>query len=284
VIQGDEIYVPAREWSDGATLTLTFPLIPRLIAGTFGNSGRAALAWGPFVLAFDQAQNPGLPPASQVGLLEVEDKWFKLLPGERLAFRAPVVGSDGRKHGATFVPFADAGSGGGAYRIWLRVPGVSPAGPPSLLSDGEESRSRRGNQNGSILDGDPGSFVVTYNGERADEDWYAVTLAAPLEIVRVTFAHGQNFHDGGWFDTSKEKPRVQVRSTRDGPWETIGELRAYPATTAADGSALRAGQTFELRLARPVKALAVRVLGKPSSGDRPEQSFSSCGELQAFAK
>jgi hypothetical protein len=28
--------------------------------------------------------------------------------------------------------------------------------------------------------------------------------------------------------------------------------------------------------------VAIRVIGKPSSGDNPAQAFSSCAELQAF--
>jgi hypothetical protein len=31
-----------------------------------------------------------------------------------------------------------------------------------------------------------------------------------------------------------------------------------------------------------VRALAIRVVGKPASGDNPAQAFSSCAELQAF--
>ena len=147
---------------------------------------------------------------------------------------------------AIFVPFADAGSTGGVFRVWLRAPGVQPASKISLLADGEESRSRRGNQNGSIIDDDPSSFVVTFNGRPAKEDWYAVTLAQPAEIKRVVFMHGQSFHDGGWFDTRGGKPRVQVQQQKGGPWETVGELGAYPATTATERGGIEFGQPFEL--------------------------------------
>jgi DUF1680 family protein len=282
VMRGDEFYVPAREWSDGAALTLTYSLEPRVIEGTYSNTGRAALAWGPFVLAFDQSLNPGLPPANQIGLLA--GKWFKLLPQEALAFRGPVAGLDDRKYGATFVPFADAGACGGTYRVWLRAPGVSPAGTISALWGGVESRSRQGNQDGSIIDGEQSSIVVTYDGTKAAEDWFAVTLAAPAQITRVRFVHGRNFHDGGWFDHRRGgKPRIQVQTTRDGPWETVATLEDYPWTTDSDGKLLRAGKIFDQRLTRPVKAVAVRVIGTPASGDRPDQAFSSCGELEAFA-
>jgi hypothetical protein len=64
----------------------------------------------------------------------------------------------------------------------------------------------------------------------------------------------------------------------------VGEFGDYPATTATDSKKLKPGQIFPLRLAEPVPALAVRVVGVPAGGDNPRQAFSSCGELQAFAE
>ena len=176
--------------------------------------------------------------------------------------------------------FADAGLTGDEYRVWLRAPGVNAT--PSLLADAHESRSRQGNQNGSIIDGDPSSFVVTFDGTSAKEDWYAVTLAAPLEIARVVFMHGQSFHDGGWFDTQGGKPKIQVQTSRGGAWETVGVLGSYPATTATNDRDIEDGQGFECRLVRPVSAIAVRVVGVPAHGDDANQSFSSCAELEVF--
>jgi hypothetical protein len=93
-----------------------------------------------------------------------------------------------------------------------------------------------------------------------------------------------NFHDGGWFDTAKSKPLVQVRLTPDGPWETVGELTSYPATTATNAKRLQPGDRFTCQLKEAVKACAVRVLGTPASGDNVQQSFSSCTELEAFPR
>jgi len=275
--------VPAREWKDRDQIKVSFNLTSTLKPGGHPNPGRAALAWGPFVLAYDQAKNPGLPAASAIGLLE--RNWeLTLQPGPGLAFRGPVVGRKGNSRvQAVFVTFADAGSTGGEYRVWLRAPGVN-VGTASLLADGQESRSRQGNQNGSIIDGDPASFVVTFNGSSAKEDWYAVTLHAPARIARVVFKHGQNFHDGGWFDTHGGKPQVQVQRTDGSPWETVGELGGYPATTASDNRDIEDGQAFECRLRSPVSAVAIRVLGVPSSGDAANQKFSSCGELEAYSE
>ena len=152
------------------------------------------------------------------------------------------------------------------------------------MLDGTESRSRQGNVTGSINDDDPQSLVTTFDGKPAAEDWFAVTLDQPVSARRVVFLSGNVYHDGGWFDTSAGKPRVQIQRSAGGPWETIGELTNYPATTATDGDALKHLQNrFTLDLSEPVSFVAVRVIGVPACGDNPKQAFSSCAELQAFA-
>lgn len=150
-----------------------------------------------------------------------------------------------------------------------------------VLPSSSPNQSRAGNQMGSIQDDDFSTFTVTYNGTAAENDWFAVPLNGAVTISNVVFGHGQNFHDGGWFDTSAGKPIVQVQSTRDGVWETVGELSDYPKTTVANNGGLKPGQKFICELKKPVKGVAVRVIGVPSSGDNPTQAFSSCSELQA---
>ncbi len=247
------------KWHDGDKIELNYQLSGRMILGDHGNAGKAALAWGPFVLAYDQKLNPDGPTASAVELTESQPV-CTLKPGDPLTFTANIVSRrDSQPKPATFVTFADAGSTGGVYRVWLRAPGSTPSTNDSLLADGEESRSRAGNQHGSINDGDPDSFVVTFNGQPAREDWFAVTLPAPARIGRVAFAHGQTFHDGGWFDASAGKPKVQLQRTPGGAWETVGTLDDYPATTATNHAGLKPGQTFTFRLSEPMQAVAVRV-------------------------
>jgi hypothetical protein len=281
--QSGWVVLPAREWKNSDRIAVKFSLAPRLVTGEHGNAGRAALAWGPFVLACDQKQNPSLPAPTALGLIGSKPP-FTLKPGDELAFSAKVVGrTTSEPKPATLVTFADAGSDGGVYRVWLRAPGVAVATNDSLLAEGEESRSRQGNQHGQINDSDFESFAVTYDGKPAKEDWFAVTLAAPANVRRIVFAHGKNFHDGGWFDASAAKPHVQIQRGKGGPWETVGELADYPATTATDNKKLKPGQMFMLRLPEPVKAITVRVIGKPACGNKPTQAFSSCAELQAFA-
>jgi hypothetical protein len=283
VVQAGWAVLPVREWKDGDRIAIKFNLAARLVAGDHGNAGRAALTWGPFVLAYDRKLNPDLPAPSALGLVESQPP-FTLKPGTELAFGTKVVGGiESQPTPATLVTFAGAGAEGGVYRVWLRAPGVAAAESDSLLANGTESRSRQGNQHGSVNDDDFDSIVVTFDGKTAKEDWFAVTLAAPVSVRRVVFAHGRNFPDGGWFDASAGKPRVQVQRDKGSAWETLGELSDYPATTATDNKQLTPGQSFTLRLSNPEKVLSVRVLGVPACGVNPKQAFSSCAELEAFA-
>jgi hypothetical protein len=282
--QGGWAALPAREWKEKDHITLKFTLGARVVLGTHNNAGRVAAMWGPFVLACDQQQNAGLPMFRTLELVDAQPA-LTLKTNQALSFDAKGVSRKGDAPATiTLTTFADAGAGGGVYRVWLRAPGSPGMQSSSLLFDGEESYSRRGNVGGSINDGDPKTYVVTFNRKPAKEDWFAVTLAAPVTIGRVVFVHGESFHDGGWFDTSAGKPQVQVKHEKNGTWETVGVLSDYPATTATDGAKLRPGQAFTLCLSNPVSAIAVRVMGVPACGDNPQQAFASCAELQAMAK
>jgi hypothetical protein len=179
------------------------------------------------------------------------------------------------------IPFADAGETGTSYKVWLPLGLASSSG--NVLLDGQETRSRTGNVDGSIIDEDLHSFVVTFDNQPRAEDWFAVTLDQPETVSRVVFAHGQTFHDGGWFDASAGKPRVQIKVSKDAAWETAGELKDYPATTATNPAGLKDGERFTCQFPQPMKVFAIRILGKPACGDNARQAFASCGELQAFA-
>ncbi len=122
------------------------------------------------------------------------------------------------------------------------------------------------------------------NDQAAAEDGFAVKLDEPVSVQRVVFAHGKTFHDGGWFDASAGQPRLQVKAAPDAAWETVAELKDYPAATATDTAGRQAGQRCSCSLPAPLKVTAIRVIGKPASGDNPKQACSSCAELQAFAK
>ena len=275
--------LPPRRWKDGETVVARYTVPVRLAQGHYGNAGRAALLFGPIVLAYDEQRNPGGTPSPAIGLTEDSAARLKVrrTTGEVLAFEAP-VGGVRDEESAVFVPFAEAGSAGGRYRVWLRAPGVPLPANESLFGFSAESRSRQGNVAGSIADGDPVTYVVTFDTRPRVEDWFAVQRDEPVLVRRVVFAHGHTFHDGGWFDASAGKPRVQIRRLKAGAWETVGVLDDYPATTATDPRGLKDGQSFALVLPTPVQAIGVRVVGRPAAGDNPNQSFASCAELQAF--
>ena len=269
-----------RLWQPGDKVTLTLPLKARLIAGDHTNEGKAALAYGPLILAVDAAlsdgqNNPALPGLDLAALkftVEPAKETYLAWP-EAQVFRITV---DGKNYG--LAPFATAGCTGSRFRVWMRLAGA--IANDNLLENGIESRSRQGNLEGSILDDLP---VVTFDGKMATEDWYAVTLDKPITIGKLVFSQGKLFHNGGWFDASAGKPQVQIQETKNSEWKTVGELAKYPSTTATDNAKIRAGQDFIVTFSPPLTATAVRVLGKPASGDAPHQAFSSCAGLRATA-
>ncbi len=278
--------IAPRDWKNGDGINITFSVGSRLLVGEYTNKGSNALAWGPLVLAYDEARNKDIGPAARVALVEGLDGaalTVKPVDDTSLAFTAMVRKSpDAQPQPAVLVPYAEAGSTGGKFRVWLRTSNAPATG--SLLSNGVESRSRPGNLQASITDGEYDTHVVTFSGGKAEEDWYAVTLDSPVTIRRIVFAHGHCFRDGGWFDASGNKPMVQVQREKNGKWENVGTLAEYPATTAADSKGLNDGQRFTLKLAEPAKVFGVRVVGKPASGNNDKQSFSSCAELEAFGE
>jgi hypothetical protein len=295
---GSDGYVAVqRSWKDGDQVELRFKLEPQVIVGDHKNSGKLAVLYGPLVLTAqadllgDQLSNTrgvALPSADLAALAvtpEPAPDNVRTWPWAQV-FRVNAVPRQASKSGQVenaltirLIPFADAGNDGSEYRVW--IPAGQTDGGSNLLLNEKESRSRPGNVSGSVTDGDPDTFVVTYDGRPEAEDWFAVTLAAPAELKRVIFIQGKTFHDGGWFDASAGLPQVQVQTTRDGQWETVGRLKDYPATTTRNPAGLAGGEHFTCQLPKISKVFGVRVTGKPAAGDNPQQAFASCAELLA---
>jgi len=268
-----------------------------LVKGDHNNEGRVAILYGPLVLAADETllgNNPpplrtiGVPEASLNSLhikAEHAPKAFNSW-AQAEVFRINAVSRNktretdaGKPLQIRLVPFADAGADGSAYKIWL--PYERMPCDRNLLVDGVEFRSRKPNA-GSIIDGDFDTFGSTFNNKRAPDDWFGVELEEPISAQQIVFAHGKTFHDGGWFDASAGKPRLEIRKTREGSWEKVAALENYPATTASDAGGLKGGERFTCNFPKPIEFMAIRVVGKPACGDDPKQAFSSCAELQAF--
>jgi DUF1680 family protein len=281
----------SREWGRGDCLELDFAMPTVIVAGTYTNRGSVALRRGPLVLALDARLNPGLSPGL-VSPVPESDGTARLHAAidagcpASIAFGGEgfVPGSD-PAHGAALrkVPivlsaFADAGQTKSAFVVWFPTPerlGKTTAAPFRLC---KESYSRPGNLEGSITDGDATTCRVTYDGNQRPEDWFAVERSSPVTIDAVTYAHGRTFHDGGWWDASKGKPRIQVKKSLAGAWEDVAVLDAYPATTATDSKQLVDGQSFTARF-QAVAIVGIRVIGAPACGDNPKQNFTSCAEL-----
>ena len=284
-------HVLSRQWKRGDRVLLDLAMPAVLVKGTHTNAGLLAVQRGPLVLAFDAEHNPGLsfvtvmPAVRGDGTVELS---CEVPPGARVAphlFVGRGLAATPRDGKVTFRPvalkltsFAEAGRTGSLYAVWLpareRLQSISLS--PFFMA--RESWSRAGNVPGSIADGDVSTWRVTFNAKKRDEDWFAVERATPVTINTVTYAHGQCYHDGGWWDTRRGKPRIQIKRTARGKWEDVAAIDAYPATTAAKAPRLPGGRTFAVRF-EPVKVVAIRVIGTPACGDNPAQSFASCAEL-----
>jgi hypothetical protein len=223
-------------------------------------------------------------PSAVVGFTSTKSAHLATANPPKLEIRTDVRLPGGSVKPAIFVPFADAGADGSTYKVWLAAPGTPLKENASLIAPGTESCSRAGNVQGSIIDGDPESFVVTFDNSKKQEDWFAVTMDEPVKVKRIVFIAGKVFHDGGWFDSSAGKPAVQVKTEKAGKWETIARIEDYPETTATDSGPLKDGanHSFSILLGEPARIFGIRVAGKPASGDNLNQAFSSCAELQAY--
>lgn len=261
-----------RKWRAGDTIHLKLPLTPHLVEGRGNNEGMRAVTAGPLVYALAG------PISTRAAIDSGHLQWRKA--GEiRLGGIAPMNGKLVRTDLA-LRPFFQVGAHQEPYRVWLRTRSMLPR-QVSLFLGAHESQSRLGNVKGSIADGESETFVVTFDDTKAEEDWYAVESNQAQRINRIEFRHGSTFHDGGWFDTSVSKPVVQVQRTKGGPWQLIGNLESYPKTNGHVVPPLKPGQAFEFRCP-PMDVYGVRIVGRPSSGERPTQAFSSCAELEAF--
>ena len=278
--------LPVRQWRASDQLDVRYSIHTQVIAGSHSNSGTSAVSWGPYVMAYDAKMNPKMPTANQTANPKPAAIARASASGSfELPFRAISLNHPSGFVGK-LVPFADAGSTGGTFRVWLSNTATGTVRPPSLFEDGRESRSRNGNVSGSILSDDPEVFVVTFDNKRADLDWFAVESEHAKTVARIEFVNGHLFHDGGWFDASKGKPVVEVQRSKDGPWMQVGELTGYPNTTSENPAELAnpSQRSFILKLPSPIKVFGVRVTGHPASGDRPEQSFASCAALRGYGK
>jgi DUF1680 family protein len=263
-----------RTWTPGDVVQIQMDLPVRVVPGGKNYADFVAVMRGPQALALETPLNPQVPYPHRAAPKSIAATGLTLTEAKPQVYTIEGLAS-GRPAPLTLVPFADAVQ----YRVWLARPDRMQIGAVAVTAFGRESWSRGGSELGSICDERPETYRDTFEGRAAAKlDWYAVETGAPVEISRVMYRHGRLFSNGGWFDTSEGKPQIQIKRERAGQWETVATLDSYPATTATTAPGLRDGEPYQVRLPQPVKAVGLRIVGKPG------QSFSSCAELAGYDK
>ena len=118
-----------RTWKKGDEVEVSFPLRCRVVVGDHQNQNKAAVLYGPLVLALDQALAEGkdinsLALASSEGFAlavtpEPAPERLRTWPGAQTFV---IAGVDRQTSAATqlrLAPFADAGIAGTSYKVWL---------------------------------------------------------------------------------------------------------------------------------------------------------------------
>jgi len=252
-----------REWTPGDAVEIRMAMSVHFVQGGPDYPGFTAVTRGPQVLALDARDNPGVPYLHRAAITGTRVE--KTAAGRyQVAGVAVTRELAEKKLALTLSPFSEART----YRVWLAPKDRLSTAPVSVTAFERESVSRGGSFGyGSMVDERPETWIATARGGRRDSDSFQVQFSEPKTIQRIVYLHGKSFPDGGWFD---DVPQAQIQRTRGAAWETVGNFADY-----AGGPAMKDGQPFEIRLASPVSALALRVIGRP-------HGFTSCAELQAY--
>ena len=282
-----------RTWSPGDRVRLELAMPGRLVEGNYSDEGLVAVERGPLVLAIDQRLNPELsiarvsPRAGDEGVVALEPAAdpqklaAHVFRGKGLTATVENDRTVLKEVPLLWTSFAEAGQTGSSMLVWLPSKSQLQRAPRLPFLFAKESYSRPGNVDGSIADGDRSTYRTTCDARMQLEDWFAVQRDQPVTINTVVFAHGRVSHDGGWWDTAKGKPRIQILAAADGSWEDVGVLESYPQTDATTRPQIPDGKSFLVRFPAS-RAVAIRIVGAPACGDSPQQSFASCAELQGF--
>lgn len=293
---------PVRRWQDGDRIRIPLEMGVRPLhrAGDWpAEAGRWALGWGPFVLALDTRSNPSVGALHDLAWSTPDSPAAARLDGDGLPIVDVAVRASNDADSRTLQarPFADSGVDRSLFRIALLEPGRSGAPGDSVLWGAQASQSRPGRalidgvaiasarpSCSPIVDDDEASEATTLSDVAAGHDWFAVALPAPVLASRVVFVQGNVTPDGGWFDVeSGGRPRVQVQSAPGDDWQTVGELRDYPATTATDAAELTNtwdAHEYTLRFDEPRRFIALRIVGAP--GGPAATAHVRCRELRAY--
>jgi len=277
--------VPSRAGERVIELDLEFRW--SIIKGTGANDGLFALRRGPVIFAYDYSLNR---TAGKPDRIAFEAEVSKLAP--RLfrhdgRWMVEVKGYAQSPEGTwlpktiRLLPYADAGVDD-YFSVWLRDRSREDRQVFSLFTQAHETASRTGRHRGSIADNSPATFTSTDDGTRAEIDWFEVDSGWHTKYNVIVFRHGRSLAGGGWFDTSRGKPRVLLKSWHD--YREVATIDDYPDTTATSPGALADGQAFRVVIPKDKRepAFRVRICGAPACGNDASQNFASCSEIQVF--
>lgn len=312
-----------KTWQKNSILKIRMDLTVRALPGGPSYSDYIALQRGPQILAMERRLNPDVPYLERTALArapaeisvtaveapvdwpgrqvyEVDGIALKENPSKELA-------PDGVR--LRFVPFADAIE----YRIWTSPPKNLPLSIPAVTAfargwaSAQDNRAGPYNNTEALTDENPQTFCIVdptspslakviqgVSDKKGDPVWFAVMLEQPETISRIIFRHGPFAENGGWFDTSAGKPRIQITRiprgrlpwlSRENPalpinesdWVTVATIDAYPDVNGASHSPLTDGQAFEVKLEKHVRIYGVRIIGRPALDN------VTCSELSAYS-
>ena len=309
-------------WSRHSTLRIRMKMTVSALPGGSSYPDYVALRRGPQILALERRLNPEVPYLERTALAQHSQEvsvtpisapidW----PGRQVyevdgvALRLDAAGILAPKRGRLrFVPFADAVE----YRVWTMKSAELPQEAPAVTAFARGWASTQGirvnayNSTEALTDENPQSFctvdptvissiasmVEGARGKKDDPVWFAVMLEQPETITRVAFRHGASTAEGGWFDTSGGKPRIQVtrvpRGTtpwmsrdplplKDSDWITVATLEDYPAVNPASSPSATDRQVFEISLPTQIHVYGIRIVG------RSARDYVTCAELSASA-
>lgn len=194
---------------------------------------------------------------------------------------AAIPASDVASVGTAQVTVATAGAGSSGSQPFT----INQAPIPNLTQTGTiiasvTAPSGMGNKNlGVIRDGDlppvgtkdPSRQYDTYNGGASSTDvWIGYQYNSPQTFTKIVFQEGENFPDGGWFQSSI----VQV--LQNGTWVNVSNFGVTPAYTGNDGTGFK---TYTITFT-PTTGTAIRIDGPPGGS----AYFISVGELEVFGQ
>jgi hypothetical protein len=310
-----------QTWRPGDQVRIRMDMSVRVVGGGPTYPDFVAVQRGPQVLALEKSLNADVPFLSRAALTKGQDA-----PALRTATASGWRGKqvyeiDGlagvRESGASgqlrstprklkLVPFADARN----YRVWLTTPDRLRNDIPSAVvgarvymshvsTTGTAAERLAAAVHEYLTDDLPNTFlavdsretdVSTLPGSRTPKSdgtvWFVAASPEPIKLARARFRHGPLGEQGGWFDSSRLKPRLQIarqpmrvwsqdlRALKEFPtWEDVAVFESYPQTDGDRVPTFDPARVFEVVLPQPIEVHAIRLVGWPA------RNTVTCAEL-----